>query len=158
MRKKDEHIYILFLLAFLVLELDYFRERPQPFFTLAKELYPGKFKPTACHCFVRLLHEKGLLLRNYTQNIDTLERIAGVPAEKLVEAHGSFASAHCIACKLPYTQEFVKGEMIVEFFFFLSFFCKTQYCSTNSRGSVLGYYSTLYRVQGACETSTRFIA
>jgi NAD-dependent SIR2 family protein deacetylase len=30
------------------------------------------------HYFIRLLHEKGLLLRNYTQNIDTLERIASL--------------------------------------------------------------------------------
>ena len=34
----------------------------------------------------------------YTQNIDTLERLAGVPADLIVEAHGSFASQHCIDC------------------------------------------------------------
>lgn len=31
------------------------------------------------HFFIRLLYEEGILLRNYTQNIDTLERIAGIP-------------------------------------------------------------------------------
>jgi len=81
-----------------VFELDYFKQKPQPFYTLAKELYPGNFKPTATHYFVRLLHEKGLLLRNFTQNIDTLERQATIPGDKLVEAHGSFATAHCISC------------------------------------------------------------
>lgn len=90
-------------------ELDYFRQRPEPFYTLAKELYPGNFRPTHCHYFVKLLHQKGLLVRNFTQNIDTLERIAGVPEEKLVEAHGSFASAHCIACRQEYSQEFVRS-------------------------------------------------
>jgi NAD-dependent SIR2 family protein deacetylase len=28
-----------------------------------------------------------------------LERIAGIDPEKLVEAHGSFAAAHCIVCR-----------------------------------------------------------
>lgn len=34
-------------------------------------------------------------MRNYTQNIDTLERVAGVTEDLLVEAHGSFAKARC---------------------------------------------------------------
>merc|ERR1719356_597592 len=29
-----------------VFDIGYFRENPKPFFTLAKELYPGSFKPT----------------------------------------------------------------------------------------------------------------
>ena len=36
------------------------------------------------------------LLRCYTQNIDTLERVAGVAPERLVEAHGSFGDVRCI--------------------------------------------------------------
>jgi NAD-dependent histone deacetylase SIR2 len=55
-------------------------------------LLPGKYEPTAAHFFIRLLHEKGLLLRCFTQNIDTLEREAGLPGEAVVEAHGSFAA------------------------------------------------------------------
>lgn len=57
-----------------IFDIDYFTYNPKPFFTLAKELYPGKYKPNYIHYFVRLLHEKGLLLRCYTQNIDGLER------------------------------------------------------------------------------------
>jgi NAD+-dependent protein deacetylase sirtuin 2 len=81
-----------------IFELDYFRENPKPFYMLAKELYPSNFKPTYCHFFIRLLQEKGLLLRHYTQNIDTLEREAGIDPELLVEAHGSFGEAHCVDC------------------------------------------------------------
>jgi len=77
-----------------VFELGFFRRNPQPFFTLVKEIWPGNHKPTSVHHFVRRLHEEGLLLRCYTQNIDGLERIAGVPEELLVEAHGHFRSAH----------------------------------------------------------------
>lgn len=92
-----------------IFEVDYFVAKPKPFFALAKELYPGTFKPTPCHYFVKLLHEKGLLVRHYTQNIDTLERIAGIPAEKLVEAHGTFYTNHCLGCRKEYSMDWMKG-------------------------------------------------
>lgn len=97
-----------------IFELDYFRENPQPFFKLAKDLYPGTFKPTPSHYFVKLLQEKGLLLRHYTQNIDTLERIAGIEHEKLVEAHGTFYSNHCIDCNEEYSMEWAKKEIFAD--------------------------------------------
>ncbi|XP_072647395.1 NAD-dependent protein deacetylase sirtuin-3, mitochondrial isoform X7 [Canis lupus baileyi] len=83
-----------------VFELAFFSHNPKPFFTLAKELYLKNYRPNIIHYFLRLLHDKGLLLRLYTQNIDGLER-AGIPASKLVEAHGSFASATCTVCRRP---------------------------------------------------------
>ncbi|XP_047371517.1 NAD-dependent protein deacetylase sirtuin-2 isoform X1 [Vespa velutina] len=95
-----------------VFELDFFMENPEPFFTLAKQLLPEGFKPTPCHYFIRLLWEKGLLLRHYTQNIDTLERIAGLPAEKLIEAHGTFHTGHCLKCRAPYTLEWMKEKIL----------------------------------------------
>ena len=79
-----------------VFELDYFQENPAPFYLLAKELYPGQYPPTPTHHFVRLLHEKGLLLRCFTQNIDSLEAAAGLPHERIVAAHGNFDSARCL--------------------------------------------------------------
>ncbi|KAM4746953.1 NAD-dependent protein deacetylase sirtuin-3-like [Rhinophrynus dorsalis] len=85
-----------------IFHIDYFTNNPSPFFDLAKELYPGKYKPNFVHYFVRLLHDKGLLLRCYTQNIDGLERLAGIPPEKLVEAHGTFSSASCPLCYTPF--------------------------------------------------------
>ncbi|XP_053693459.1 NAD-dependent protein deacetylase Sirt2-like [Sabethes cyaneus] len=94
-----------------IFELEYFYQNPKPFFQLAKELYPGTFKPTPSHYFVKLLEEKGLLIRHYTQNIDTLERIAGISADKLVEAHGTFFTNHCLQCKAAYTLEFVKDKI-----------------------------------------------
>ena len=45
------------------------------------------------------------------QNIDTLERIAGVPDERFVEAHGTFHTAHCMECKKLYPQEWVKRKV-----------------------------------------------
>ena len=51
----------------LIFEIGFFRQNPRPFFSLSKELFPEAFEPTLSHHFVRLLHEKGLLLRHYTQ-------------------------------------------------------------------------------------------
>lgn len=97
-----------------IFELEYFHQNPEPFFKLAKELYPGVFKPTPCHYFIRLLHEKGLLLRHYTQNIDCLERVAGIPEDKIVEAHGTFFTNHCTQCNKAYTMEWVKEQIFAD--------------------------------------------
>uniref|UniRef100_A0A182J105 Deacetylase sirtuin-type domain-containing protein n=1 Tax=Anopheles atroparvus TaxID=41427 RepID=A0A182J105_ANOAO len=97
-----------------IFELEYLYQNPKPFFTLAKELYPGTFKPTPSHYFVRLLEQKGLLVRHYTQNIDTLERIAGINEEKIVEAHGTFYTNHCLQCKTAYSLEFVKEKIFAD--------------------------------------------
>lgn len=74
-----------------------------------RELYPENIKPTYCHLFVRLLHDKGVLLRNYTQNIDSLELLAEIPDEKLVFAHGSFRDCHCIKCQKIHDSEWAKA-------------------------------------------------
>lgn len=50
-----------------VFDLNYFKQNPKPFFTVAKEFFPGKYHPTHAHYFVKLLADKGLLLRYYTQ-------------------------------------------------------------------------------------------
>ncbi|KAK3070531.1 Sir2 histone deacetylase Hst2 [Teratosphaeriaceae sp. CCFEE 6253] len=94
-----------------VFDIAFFRENPEPFYTLAHELYPGKFRPTITHSFIRLLHDKGLLLKLFTQNIDCLEREAGVPDDKIVEAHGSFARQSCIECKHPYPEDDIKQHI-----------------------------------------------
>ncbi|XP_070813447.1 NAD-dependent protein deacetylase sirtuin-3, mitochondrial isoform X3 [Pituophis catenifer annectens] len=93
-----------------IFELSYFFQNPKPFFRLAKELYPGNYRPNYAHYFLRLLFDKGLLLRLYTQNIDGLERVAGIPPDKLVEAHGTFASATCTVCRRTYSGEDFRVE------------------------------------------------
>ncbi|KAF5335310.1 hypothetical protein D9611_011658 [Ephemerocybe angulata] len=95
-----------------VFDISFFRNNPVPFYSLAHELYPGKFRPTLTHSFVRLLSEKNLLLKCFTQNIDTLERRAGVPGNKIIEAHGSFATQRCIDCKSEYDDERMKRHVL----------------------------------------------
>lgn len=57
-----------------IFDITYFSRLPKPFFALARDLYPGRYQPNLAHLFVRLLQDKKVLLRNYTQNIDGLER------------------------------------------------------------------------------------
>lgn len=96
-----------------IFDLHYFAANPKPFYELAKEIYPGvKYRPNLGHYFVRLLHEKGKLLRMYTQNIDGLERLTGIPEEKLVEAHGSFSSASCIVCYKKHDPDATKAKIL----------------------------------------------
>ncbi|XP_039274002.2 NAD-dependent protein deacetylase sirtuin-3-like isoform X2 [Styela clava] len=96
-----------------IFDMEYFHYDPKPFFTLAKELYPdGKYRPCTPHHFVKFLHDKGLLLRMYTQNIDGLERIAGIPSEKLVEAHGTFSTASCTKCGKKHNGQDIKIKVM----------------------------------------------
>ncbi|KAL0047297.1 hypothetical protein WJX82_000149 [Trebouxia sp. C0006] len=91
-----------------VFEINYFKRNPAPFFMLAKELFPGTFQPTPAHFFMKLLHDKGLLLRCFTQNIDSLENQAGLDKEQIVAAHGNFDSAHCVRCQKEHSLEHVR--------------------------------------------------
>lgn len=78
-------------------DIEFFRADPAPFFDLAKELFPGRFRPSLAHHFLGALEARGQLLRNFTQNIDTLEQVAGL--SRVVYCHGSFASATCTGCR-----------------------------------------------------------
>lgn len=78
-----------------VFDLRFFRRNPRPFYALCRELWPGQHRPTATHYFIALLHQKQILQRCFTQNIDSLESLAGLPREMIVAAHGNFDSATC---------------------------------------------------------------
>jgi len=60
----------------------------------------GKQRPQPCsaHRFAYLLEQRKLLLRCYTQNVDGLEREAGVSKDRLVQCHGDATQAICTAC------------------------------------------------------------
>uniref|UniRef100_A0AAX7T031 NAD-dependent protein deacetylase sirtuin-2 n=1 Tax=Astatotilapia calliptera TaxID=8154 RepID=A0AAX7T031_ASTCA len=96
-----------------IFQIDYFKKHPEPFFALARELYPGQFKPTICHYFMKMLKDKGILRRCYTQNIDTLERVAGLEGDDLIEAHGTFYTSHCVSfcCRKEYSLEWMKEKI-----------------------------------------------
>ncbi|CAM1296044.1 Sirt2 (predicted) [Pycnogonum litorale] len=86
-----------------IFDMDFLMMDAHPFFTLAKDLYPGeKYEPNNVHLFIKLLSDKGKLLKMFTQNIDGLERAAGIPPEKLIEAHGTLSTATCVSCNRKY--------------------------------------------------------
>jgi len=65
------------------------------------------------HYLLPLLAKKNLLLRSYTQNIDSLEHIAGLGEDLLVEAHGSFALSKCVQCEMTSDPEWVKSKSLM---------------------------------------------
>lgn len=82
-----------------VFNFEIFKHNPSIFYSIAHMILPPENIYSPLHSFIKLLSDKGKLLRNYTQNIDNLESYAGIPDEKLVQCHGSFATASCISCQ-----------------------------------------------------------
>ena len=66
--------------------------------TSPTETPPSVPKFSLTHAFIALLQAKGKLLTNYTQNIDSLELAAGVSPSKLIQCHGTLATASCMSC------------------------------------------------------------
>ncbi|KAL3420727.1 NAD-dependent protein deacetylase hst1 [Phlyctema vagabunda] len=90
-----------------VFDINTFREDPSIFYTIARDILPSTDRFTPTHAFIHLLQQKGKLLTNYSQNIDNIESIAGILPEKLIQCHGSFATASCVECHYQ-----VPGETI----------------------------------------------
>lgn len=86
-----------------VFSLEVFSEDPSVFYNIAHMVLPPENMYSPLHSFIRMIQDKHKLLRNYTQNIDNLESYAGVEPEKMVQCHGSFATASCVTChwKVP---------------------------------------------------------
>ena len=89
-------------------DIDYFDEHPEPFFERSMALMPGlgKFFPTPTHYFIRFLIEKGIVLKYFTQNIDGLEKQAGISMNDMVMCHGHFYTGHCRKCNKEYDQSY----------------------------------------------------
>jgi NAD+-dependent protein deacetylase SIR2 len=86
-----------------VFDIKLFREDPTIFYSVARDILPDTDRFTPTHAFIHMLQQKGKLLTNYSQNIDNIEANAGILPEKLIQCHGSFATATCVDCgyKVP---------------------------------------------------------
>lgn len=58
------------------------------------------------------MERQGKLLRNYTQNIDTLEKVADI--QKVIECHGSFATATCTKCNHKVTADEIRDIVLAQ--------------------------------------------
>jgi NAD-dependent SIR2 family protein deacetylase len=66
-------------------------------------------QPTLTHYFIKLLAEKKLLVRNYTQNIDALERLGMLREMQHMQCH-TFLQNHRI---LPYCRHQNRPDNII---------------------------------------------
>lgn len=57
-----------------------------------------QWKATLSHFFIQVLHDKGLLQRLYSQNIDGLDFQLSLPADKIINMHGSLGEIKCEFC------------------------------------------------------------
>lgn len=80
-------------------DISLFRQDPSIFYDFAKELLPEFRGYSPTHAFIRLLQDRGVLLRQYTQNIDDIESTAGIDGQRLMQCHGSFKTASCMTCR-----------------------------------------------------------
>lgn len=92
-----------------VFKISYFKNNPAPFYDLSRSLLPKRLRPTLSHYFVRLLNDKGYLLRCFSQNVDCLESLSGLPKDKLCLAHGSFETGHCLRCNAEYSLDWMRS-------------------------------------------------
>ncbi|KAG8812690.1 NAD-dependent histone deacetylase sir2 [Serendipita sp. 399] len=91
------------------------------------QLWPQLTEPSITHEFIKLLQDKdkvcgaalavgnlnerlNQLLRNYTQNIDGLELVAGV--SRVFHCHGSFATARCMDCQREVPGAVIKPDVL----------------------------------------------
>uniref|UniRef100_A0A7S1MAE3 Deacetylase sirtuin-type domain-containing protein n=1 Tax=Neobodo designis TaxID=312471 RepID=A0A7S1MAE3_NEODS len=102
-----------------VFDAHYFREDPVPFYYIVNKIMKKRpdandskandntaaagsplasYDPTWTHSFLRLLEQRGVLLRVYTQNVDCMELAAGLDPSRLVQFHGTMADAKCNKC------------------------------------------------------------
>ncbi|CDW88506.1 nad-dependent deacetylase sirtuin-2 [Stylonychia lemnae] len=97
-----------------IFTLPYFIENPEAFYTFCQEFDLDIYKPTPTHLFITLLDQMGVLLMNYTQNIDNLEEKAGLDVKnKLLQAHGSASGAKCAICKMDMDEQKLKEQIKV---------------------------------------------
>ena len=95
--------------------IEFFEHCPDAFFAFAsKNLLPPSgsgFTPSLTHLFLKELDKRGKLLRVYTQNVDGIEVACGLNAKRVVQCHGTLATATCRDCKARYKLKDIKEAL-----------------------------------------------
>ena len=90
-------------------QINYFYNHPKHFYDFCKGFDISDCKPTITHLFMGFLcNEKKIVKRIFTQNVDGLELLAGVPRNKMTFAHGTITEAGCPHCLKKYDLELVR--------------------------------------------------
>ena len=98
----------------LLFNRSFIKNDPKPFYNLVKEFIDKEYKPTNAHYLSVLFKNKGLLMRYYTQNIDSLDLKAGLNPPYLIECHGHMRTSSCTnsSCKNKIPIESIKDIII----------------------------------------------
>lgn len=96
----------------LLFNRQYIKKDPKPFYSLVKEYISKDYKPSISHYLSVLFNCKGLLLKYYTQNIDSLDLKAGLNFPYLIECHGHMRMATCVNCGNKVKIELIKDIII----------------------------------------------
>merc|ERR1711991_110907 len=83
----------------MIFTLDYFKQKPETFYTVGGSLLLQEARPVRAHYFIKHFQNIGCLHKCFTQNIDGLEIDAGINDDLLIQAHGHLRTAKCIECK-----------------------------------------------------------
>eukprot|EP01127_Copromyxa_protea_P003939 TRINITY_DN1369_c0_g1_i2.p1 TRINITY_DN1369_c0_g1~~TRINITY_DN1369_c0_g1_i2.p1 ORF type:complete len:287 (+),score=50.15 TRINITY_DN1369_c0_g1_i2:227-1087(+) len=79
-----------------------FRNNQFPYLEVRRPFILGlserKWLATLSHWFIQVCHDKGLLVRLYTQNIDGLDYQTNIPSDFIVGVHGSLGQIGCEFC------------------------------------------------------------
>lgn len=92
-----------------------FKKNPFPYLEVRRPFIIGtqeaEWKMTIGHYFARLLFDKNLLNKVYTQNIDGLDFQTGVPSSHIIPVHGSIGQCSCELCGRAEDMEYFVGEL-----------------------------------------------
>lgn len=89
------------------------------------------------------------------QNIDTLERVAGLEGDDLIEAHGTFYTSHCVSfcCRKEYNLDWMKGFISHSRFAQINYYCGVLISSLClCRKNLLWWNSQMWQVWQFSET------
>lgn len=103
------------MIASRVVSWDLFKENPIPYMEVRRPFIIGtqekKWKMTIGHYFAKLLHDRKLLNRVYTQNIDGLDYQSGVPRSHIIPVHGSIGHCKCEFCGKDENMEYFVRQL-----------------------------------------------
>lgn len=100
-------IYREVLNAETILSHDYFINNPDKFYDFYKKymIMDESIEPNKAHLFLKELEDKGLLRGVVTQNIDGLDKKAGI--NNVVEIHGNGTLYKCTKCSKKYDSDYI---------------------------------------------------
>lgn len=78
-----------------------FAAQPAPLLALLEALRAMNLQPQPAHQLIASLSNRGALVRCYTQNIDSLEAMAGTPEDRIVYVHGHLPTE--VPAEVPFT-------------------------------------------------------